>query len=580
MIAKQIEDYIAQGLNAVPGTAWQAAGRICLEHPKNLEHGDYSTAIALVLAKEQGIKPHDLAEAIAAALRELQPDCIARVEVAPHGFINFFLSDSFFVEAIRESIAHGTAWGKTNLYKGQRTLIEYTDPNPFKELHIGHLMSNTIGEALSRIIEANGAEVKRANYQGDVGLHVAKTVWEMQRVERNQVAGKRFPSAEASLSEKAQFLGSCYALAAAMYEANLEEKKQIDDLNKIIYERSDLEINRLYDWGRKVSLEYFEEIYKKLGTKFDFYFFESTTGPFGKNSVEKNIGPVFEKSAGAVIFPGEKHDAALHTRVFITKEGLPTYEAKELGLAKLKYDAYPYERSIVVTANEINDYFRVLLAAMSLVFPDLAAKTVHIGHGMMKLPTGKMSSRTGDVITAESFIAEVHADVLEKMAAREIPDKESIADDVAIAAIKYAILKQSPGRDIIFDQHASLSFEGDSGPYLQYAHTRALSVLEKAEKTGFSSAAFAAHEPACALERLLYRFPEVVERAGAEYAPQHLATYLIDLAGVFNSYYAKNTIVDPQDKERSAYRLALTRAFASTMRNGLALLGIKAPRRM
>jgi arginyl-tRNA synthetase len=336
-------------------------------------------------------------------------------------------------------------------------------------------------------------------------------------------------------------------------------------------------VNALYDEGKADSLRFFEEVYKKLGTKFDHYFFESQTGVFGKEIVEKNTPAIFEQSEGAVVYKGDE-TKGLHTRVFINKEGLPTYEAKELGLAKIKYDAYNYDHSIVITANEVNDYFRVLLDAMSKVFPDLAAKTEHIGHGIMKLPTGKMSSRTGDVITAESMIADVKAKVLEKMKDGDVADKEAVAEQVAIGAIKYSILRQAPGKDIIFDLEQATSFEGDSGPYLQYTHARTCQLIKKAEGKGIvPNVKNIEHGN---LSRFLVRFADVVLRAQKDRAPQYVATYLIELAQEFNSYYGANLVLDEKEPERSAGRLALVEAVGRTVKSGLWMLGIKAPEMM
>jgi arginyl-tRNA synthetase len=276
--------------------------------------------------------------------------------------------------------------------------------------------------------------------------------------------------------------------------------------------------------------------------------------------VEENLDKVFESSDGAVVFKGAEEEG-LHTRVFINSDGLPTYEAKELGLAKIKFDEFPYDQSIVVTGNEIQAYFKVLLKAMSLVFPDLAAKTKHVAHGMLRLPTGKMSSRTGDVITAEFLLAEA-------MKARE-----DVTEPIAVAAIKYSILKQAPGRDIIFDLEKSLSFLGDSGPYLQYTAVRAQAIISKAPNL---MAELAGEEPTAA-EKLLIRFPDLAAFAAQELAPNYIVTYLLELASAFNAYYAQNRIIGSGAEN---YRLALTAAVAQVLKNGLELLGIQTPDKM
>ena len=531
-----------------------------LDFPEDFAHGAYTTNVAMALGKQVGEKPVDLAEKIAGKLRSNLPAGVGEVKVALPGFINFFLTSEFLASVVSEVNQAGKNYGLNNSRVGQKIIIEYTDPNPFKEFHIGHLMSNTIGEAFSRLVETSGAEVKRACYQGDVGMHVAKTIWFL-RSQKLKDESEKWGVEE---------LGSAYVTGSKAYEENDVAKKEIIEINKKVYDRSDEEINKLYDWGRKVSLEYFETIYQKLGTKFDFYFFESETGKFGGQLVKENLGKVFEKGENdAVIFPGEKY--SLHTRVFINSEGLPTYEAKELGLAKIKYDKYPYYLSVVVTGNEINEYFKVLLKALSLIYPDLAVKTKHQSHGMLRLPSGKMSSRSGNVITAEMLIEEA------KTMARG-------NEQVAIGAIKYAILRQAPGKNIIFDMAQALSLEGDSGPYLQYALVRAQAVLSKARENFLHDLPFDGPVPSPAkfvdgaLEQLLLQYPEVVARAEKELAPQHLTTYLTALASEFNAFYAKEKILDAGPA--SIYRIPLTQAVAQVLHNGLTLLAIPIPEKM
>ncbi len=369
-------------------------------------------------------------------------------------------------------------------------------------------------------------------------------------------------------------------------------KKEIDELNKIIFDKTDEKINALYDWGREVSILHFQEIFKTLGTNFDKNIWESeVTDPaleVVKEGLEKNI---LEKSEEAVIFKGENY--GLHTRVFVNSKGIPVYEAKELALGMKKLNEFNFDKSIVITGNEQNDYFKVVLKAMELLRPEVSDKTVHIGHGMLRFASGKMSSRKGNVITGVSLIEDVKNLVLEKMKEREMDEdkKDVIAEQVAIGAIKFSILKQAAGKDIIFDFEKSVSFEGDSGPYLQYATVRANSILKKAEvsrvplamRSQMAKDTFDTELPdnwqTTDLERMLERFESVVKHSGEEYAPHYIVTYLIQLAGEFNSFYAKHKIIDENDPT-SPYKLALTQAFANVMTTGLDLLGIKVPEEM
>lgn len=547
-----------------------------VEHPVDLANGDYSSNVAMVLGKKLARNPVEIANEMVNGLNESFEFEVGKVEVAGPGFINFHLSNKFFEETVHDVINQGKNYGRNNRLNSQKTIIEFTDPNPFKVLHIGHMMSNFIGEALCKISEWNGAEVKRAIYQGDIGLHVAKAVWGMIQ----NRAG--FPHDEDSLEIKIRFLSNAYSFGSHEYESDNQAKKEIDVTNKMLFDRSNHELNIYYEKGRKWSMEAFEIIYKRLGTKFDFYFLESDTGVFGKEVVEKNIATgIFEVSEGAVVYKAEKH--GLHTRVFINSQGLPTYEAKELGLAKTKAEKYGYDRSIVITANEQDHYFKVILKALEEVFPDLAAKTTHMSHGMLRLPTGKMSSRTGDVISAESLIDDTRGKVLEKIEGREYEEgvKEQVLERVALASIKYSILKQAIGKDIIFDFDKSLSFEGDSGPYLQYTTVRASSLLKKAETEGLGLVGGVQPEnwEIKNVEKILNRFPEVVAEAYDELAPQKLVTYLTELASEFNTFYNSEQIIEKENIGTS-YKVGITQAVFNILENGLGILGIELPERM
>lgn len=534
-----------------------------IEYPSDSTHGDYSTNVALILSKKVSKPPLEVAEEIVDEISKVLPSEVKEVQVAGPGFINFYLSETFLFKVV-DNIVNTDNYGYNDHLKDKKVLIEYTDPNPFKEFHIGHLMSNTIGEVISRLAEANGALVKRACWQGDTGLHIAKTIWGLKEIGE--------PDDSMTLKEKVQILGKAYSHGSNNYEEN---KLEIDEINKKIFDKSDEEINRMYKEGRKWSLEYFETIYEKLDTKFDYYFFESEEGETGKKIVEENIeNGIFERSDNAVIYKGEKN--GLHTRVFINSLGLPTYEAKELGLALAKYEKFKYDTSIVISGNEIDAYFKVLFSAMQEVMPEIRLKTKHLSHGMLRFKDGKMSSRKGTVITAENLINDVSLLVKEKLEGDNI---EEDALRISIGAIKYSILKQSIGKDIIFDFDKSISFEGDSGPYLQYTYTRAKSILEKAKKENILRKTVALDWESTEVEKLLVRFPEIVKYSYENHAPQLLVSYTTELSSAFNSLYGSTQIVDTED-ENSPYKIAITVALMKVLENSLKIIGIKVPSRM
>lgn len=600
---------------------------IAWEHPTNPTFGDYSTNLAMSLFSQLKTgenpsaftNPRALATAIAetaAEIEQTQEGWAAEITVAGPGFINVTLNNNYFYLLIHYlTFEHSKVIPSTS--SGEKVMVEFTDPNPFKEFHIGHLYSNTVGESISRLFETIGAEVKRACYQGDVGMHVAKSVWGMkQKMASN---GQTLAQLEkAPIHDRVKFLGQAYALGATAFEEDEQAQQEIKEINFLTFlsaqeylqETIDWqpqvdyrqfltqtaldfnEIKELYVQGRAWSLAYFESIYTRLGMQFDEFFFESLVGEYGVKIVKKYLEQgIFKESQGAVIFPGSEY--GLHDRVFINSLGLPTYECKELGLAPEKYRRFPYDLSLIITGNEINEYFKVLLTALGQTNPELAKKTKHLSHGMVRLPEGKMSSRTGKILTGEWLLHEAHQRIREIIAETRPNLHESevaiIAEKVGLAAIKYAFLKQGIGKDIAFDFDESLSFQGNSGPYLQYTYVRCHSILTKAAESNivmniaepFDTDSIYLNDDEKAVARELGKYSETLKLAAQEYAPHHLCTYLYTLAQSFNAFYNKCSVLGeevPPDTQQ--LRLQLTKATANVLQHGLHILGIETVEQM
>ncbi len=544
--------------------------------PENSGHGFLSTNIALQLSSipEVDVKnPISIAEtlikSIAFKMKKMEglDTYIEKVDVAGPGFINFYPNTQLYVDSTISILDNSEEWGKNDLFKSKNILIEFTDPNPFKEFHIGHLMSNCIGESLSRLYEFSGANVVRLCYQGDVGMHVAKTIWAWRHNTTEQKTNLDEVS-KLSLNKKVKLLGEWYAQGSKIYaDGTEEEKREIKEINELVFSRENKNINQIYDLGKKWSLEAFENIYQKLGTKFKKYYFESETGKIGQEIVLNNLGKTFVKSENAVIFPGEEY--GLHTRVFINSQGLPTYEAKELGLAVMKDKDFSYDLSIIVTANEVNDYFKVLLSVIKNIYPNIFEKTLHIGHGMLRLPQGKMSSRTGNVITGDGLIDLVSENI------KEINPKESgrLCIDLAVSAIKFSLLKQYIGKDVIFDLKESVSLHGSTGIYLQYTHARTVSLLEKgkfSEKNN-NIKKIDVDLKLAPIYRSIFIFPFIVYTACKTQSPNLIASYLLNLAQLYNGYYAENKIVGSEHENTGLITTFLVKI---TLQRGLSVLGI------
>lgn len=537
-----------------------------VEWPAELSHGDISTNVALASAKAIGKSPRDIAELMREALTISLRDDATDISVAGPGFVNIRLSKKTIDTEVAQARIQPSEWGKGNARRGQKIVFEYSCPNPFKEMHIGHLMSTVIGEASSRLIESQGAHVIRDSYGGDVGPHVAKALWAIRK------KGEGTPSS-------AREVGEAYAFGSRQYDEHEDAKAEIDALNTKLYEvvgkaegerdEEERELFTLWREGRDLSFDSHKAVWSALGTHFDYLIHESETTPIGMEVVKDALSKgVFEESQGAVIYPGEKK--GLHTLVFITSRGTPTYETKDVGLAFLKEERLaPFDFSYIMTANEQSGHFAVFLGALEDIAPVLAKKTSHVPHGFLRLTEGKMGSRTGNVITAVSLLEDIEVKASEK---NEDP---LIAHQVAVGAVKYMILRSAPGSDIIFDPEKSLSLEGDSGPYLQYALVRARSIIK--DKDISTEAPSEGPTEAFTLARLIRRFPRVVEEAESNLAPHTLTHYLTELASEWNSFYAQERIIGG---EHEAYKLWLASSFVHTLENGLTLLGIPAPEKM
>jgi arginyl-tRNA synthetase len=527
-----------------------------VERPVVAAHGDYTTNAALAAAKVLGKKPHEVADELAHFLIDaLGTDIASHITVAGPGFVNITLAREAVTGAITEADTQKEGWGKGATENGKRVIIEYSNPNAFKEMHIGHLVGSIVGESVARLIENSGATIARDTFGGDIGPNVAKALWGLR------AKGVSEPT-------MAQEIGVAYTAGAQAYESDAKAKEEIDALNQAIYTGEDRALMELWRKGRDISTEEFRRIWRLLGIHFDFEFFDSDTTETGVRVVQDGLEKgVFERSDGAIIYNGEKK--GVHTMVFITSHNTPTYEAKDIGLAFLKEEQWPSDAAIIITGNEQTGRFKTVLAALADIAPLLAVKTTHLATGFLKLTSGKMSSREGNVITAADFIQEVITKASEK---NEDP---LIAEQVAVGAIKYMILRQAPGSDITFDEEKSLSLEGDSGPYLQYALVRAKSVLAKAPEN--SEAVHETPSESSQLERVILHFPEVAARAARELAPHLLVNYLTELAGEWNSFYANERIIGG---DFEAHKLQVARAFVHTMTNGLTLLGIPTPEKM
>ncbi|MFC1711680.1 arginine--tRNA ligase [Patescibacteria group bacterium] len=572
---------------------------ILVEHPENESFGDYTTNIAYKLTKlSKNIKPDQIADKICKNLQKQNNPFIDNVAVV-NNFINISIKNEFFITHVLQVLKQGGSFGQSDTLKGKKIMVEFAHPNTHKSFHIGHMRNIATGESLVRVLEKNGAKVIRSNYQGDVGMHIAKAIYGLLNTSDldKQISNLK------TLDEKTEFLAKAYVKGNKDYEEDEKAKKTIKDINYLVYaaaqkyqekekgikpgstnylkfvEGKNVQLTQVYDlWvkTRKWSLDYFDTIYKRVYTHYDRFYFESE-GLSGVDESYKALKKgVLKKSKGAVVFDGDPY--GLDTRVFINNLGLPTYEGKELALAPKELSEFGHiDKLIHVVAPEHKSFFQTTFKVEELLGVQ-KDQQYHLSYGWVRLKKGKMSSRKGNIVLGEDLI-----DVAKKQILKTYPKVEDeVAEIIAVGAVKYSFLKQGVDKDMAFDFEESISISGNSGPYLQYTYARCKSVLNKAKiktlKLENEKIKISPEEEK--VLKWLSRYPEAVQKAGEQYSPSFIANFLYELGQRYNSFYNKHKILKAKDKKTQTLRLVLTKSVSIILQNGLYLLGIKAPEKM
>jgi len=468
----------------------------------------------------------------------------------------------------------GSDFGKQ--CQGKKIMIEYPSPNTNKPLHLGHIRNMLIGSCTSKMYRFMGNNVIEANLNNDRGVHICKSMLAYKLWGKNKEPDEKSD----------HYVGKWYIKFAreAKKDKNLE-KKALEMLSK--WEAGDKKVVAL--WKKMNAWAYggFEETYAKFGINFDKYYYESDFYTKGKEIVDKGLKKgVFEKTEdGAIMAPLEKTHK-IPDKILLRADGTSIYITQDIYLAKLKFDDHPkMNMNVYVTAHEQDMHFKQLFAVLELLKFPWAKKCRHLSYGMVNLPHGRMKSREGTVVDADNLIEN-----MEHLAKKEIKkrhddlSKEEVdhrAHEIGLGALKFFILKVDPNRDVTFNPKESISFEGETGPYVQYTHARICSLFAKAGQDAITKVKFEylsnAHEKR--LVTLLSRFPLVVEDAAQDMRPSTLAHYLIEVSQAFNEFYHACPVIGADAELRKA-RLLLCGGTRTVLKSGLALLGIEAPERM
>ena len=542
-----------------------------LEKPANSNFGDYSTSVALKLTKQLKKSPLVIAEEIKKNF--LKTDFIQKIDVIKPGFVNFWISSVQSINRLTGIIEKGFEFPKYHLGKNKKVMVEFAHPNTHKLFHIGHLRNITTGETIVRILEATNNKVIRANYQGDIGLHIAKCLY---GITNSKTDIKKIKT----LQEKIKFIGKMYSKGSKAYESDQVAKAEIIKINKMIYDL-DKNILPLWEETRNWSLEYYESIYKRVYSHFDRLYFESEVTKRGLE-ISKNIFKkgILEKSQGAIVFNGKKY--GLDTRVFINSLGFPTYEGKELGLAEKEFSDFGELDKIFHTVTpEQTSFFKVTFKVEELIDEKkYKNKQRHLIYEWVNAKEGKMSSREGNIIEGNWLLDETKRKILDQFKC----DSQT-AEILAVASVKYSFLKNNLDNVIAFDIDESIAVDGNSAPYLIYTYVRCQSVLNKNQKSKIKNQSDISkiknnlNNDEQNVLRLINEFPEVVQQAAVQLAPNLIANYLYDLAQKYNYFYQKNKILESEERTKQ-FRLILTATVGKVIKEGLYLLGIKTVERM
>ena len=541
---------------------------IKLEIPKVSKFGDIAFP-CFDIAKREGKNPSEVAQELVKRISIKKDSLISKVE-AKAGYVNFFLNYSKVSELTLKKILKE----KNGRKKRERVMVEFSQPNPVHSMHIGHARGTFLGDSIAKILEYLGYDVIRANLMNDIGLQVAKLLtayllW---------AKGKK-PSGKPDY-----WLWELYVKfhEKAKTDESLEEKAR-ENLRKFEIEK-DEKIGEV--WKKIVNwcVKGFEETYEKLGIKFDVYFYESDFREFGKKLVEKGLkkGIMSRTEDGAVISRLEKY--GLPDTVLLRSDGTGLYITSDLGMSVSRFEKYKLDKHIWVVSTEQTLHFNQLFKILELLGYDWVRGCKHFAFELVRLPEGKMSSREGKVILLDEVIKK-----LTEMAYKEIEkrkkkiaekEKKKIAEAVGIGALKYAILKIEPEKTITFDWEKMLKLEGDTGPYLQYAHTRCAGILRKAKKWKPIFKTENLSESEKNLIKTLARFSKVVEEAGRDLRPHYICNYAYQLTTIFDGFYETNPVLKAESEEKRRFRLTLVKSTKIVLCKCLKLLGIEPLERM
>lgn len=566
--------------------------KMVVQNAPNPEMGDLGIPM-FVFAKSARMAPPQIASGVLEFIKE----CSLGKVLAVGPYINIKLDKAGAAAPILAAIAkQGDSYGSFNQegkkpLEGRRVMVEYSSPNTNKPLHLGHLRNDALGESVSRILKMAGAEVYKVDLINNRGVHICKSM----------LAYKWFHEAKGDTPESLgmkgdHFVGQCYVEFDRWLKgekdkpetAHPEAAQQAEDM-LIEWEKGNPEVRELWQKMNDWTLEGVKETYARTGVSFDKLYMESETYLKGKDQILKGLekGVFFKAEDGSVRIDvtdvvGKGKDEDNHEKVLLRKDGTSVYITQDIGTAISRHDDWAFNQLVYVVASEQNYHFKILFHILKKLGFDWAKNLYHLSYGLVNLPSGRMKSREGTIVDADDLIDSLHADALKAIQERgrdeEVGNADDVAEKVALGALHYYLLQATPIKDMLFNPEESLSFNGNTGPYLQYMGARINSILAKAKEAGIcentsdEALVLLSSEDEWALIKQLGDFPAVVQKGAENLDPSGIAGYLYETAKLFSKFYQTSSILNAESKELAGARLYLAQCTLQVIKNSLNLI--------
>ncbi len=574
---ERLRDSVAKAVNAIlkkeqPGQAPIIPEQVVAEYPPRPELGDVAFPM-FGFSKLLRKAPQKIAE----QLRDLLADEIIGSVSIEGPYLNVKLDRrTVTAETIAAALDPKTDFGTNKTLAGKKIMVEFSCPNTNKPLHLGHLRNDALGASVSKILAANGATVRKVNLINDRGIHICKSMLAYQKF-----GDGKTPESEGVKSD--HFVGDYYVRYAAWAKTEPSAEEQAR-LMLQDWERGDEEVRRLWALMNKWAIDGIMETYKTTGIEFDACYYEHDTYKSGREEVLKGLDRgIFYREADSSIWV-DLERFGLDKKVLLRADGTSIYITQDMGTAIKRHEDWPFDRMVYVVASEQNYHFQVLFKVLELLGYEWATQLHHLSYGMVNLPTGRMKSREGTVVDADNLVEELVAladkEIRDREREEEIDDVPATTKAVALGALNYFLLGTTPSKDMIFNPEESISFTGNTGPYLQYTGARISSILRKFDERrdkyadGKPDPSLLTVDDEWEIVKLVAQFPDTVEAAGRDCNPSLVVAHLYELAKTFARYYHDNPVLHNDNHDIVLSRIELLEAIREVLRKGFDLVSI------